>query len=82
MLPVRYAGAAAIWRTSEATSSACPMRPAGISSSSTTRSSSESQAFISVSIAPGAIALTWMFEGASSLASAFVKALTPPLAAE
>ena len=46
------------------------------------RSSSEKQRFISVSITPQAMAFTWIFEGASSFPSAFVKALIPPLHAE
>lgn len=56
--------------------------PAGISSASWARSSAEKQAFISVSITPQAIALTWMLLGASSLARARVKELMPPLQAE
>ena len=39
--------------------------PGGISSASWARSSAEKQAFISVSITPQAIALTWMLLGAA-----------------
>ena len=37
---------------------------------------------LAMSIAPQAMALTWMLLGASSLARALVKASTPPLEAE
>jgi hypothetical protein len=65
-----------------ATSSTLPIRPAGISSHISRISSFEKQAFIGVSIIPQASAFTEMLLGASSLASAFVNRLMPPLAAE
>ena len=59
-----------------------PSRPAGMSSISPIKSSRCRKWFISVSMAPQAMALTWILLGASSLASALVEALTPPLVAE
>ena len=47
--------------------------PEGISSARAARSSSFSRAFISVSMTPQAMALTWILLGASSLARAFVR---------
>ena len=44
--------------------------------------SSSRKRFISVSMAPHATAFTWTLLGASSLASALVKALIPPFVAE
>ena len=43
---------------------------------------SEKQRFMSVSMTPQAMALTWILLGASSFASAFVRLLTAPLEAE
>ena len=80
--PVRYSFPVASCTARWAVSSGVPNLPAGISSASSARSSSEKQAFICVSMTPQAIALTWILLGASSFASAFVKELMPPLHAE
>ena len=77
-----YSGASHMLFTSEATSSGFPIRPAGISSVNSSRSSCEKHLFISVSIKPQVIALTRMPLGASSLARAFVKELMAPFEAE
>ena len=65
-----------------ATSSGAPKRPIGISTAMASSSSSEKQWFISVSMIPQAMAFTVMPLGASSFASALVKASMPPLEAE
>ena len=66
----------------EATSAGFPILSAGMSDTTSASSSSDSLEFISVSINPHATALTLIPLGASSLASAFVKASRPPFDAE
>jgi hypothetical protein len=60
------------------------MRPIGImlSASFSVPSSEVIHSFRGVSIHPGAMQFTRMFDDASSLATACVISLTPPLAAE
>ena len=58
------------------------IRPNGISSLRAAMSSEVSSLFMSVSIAPKAMALTEILLGASSFANALVKLLMAPLVAE
>src|SRR5690606_31388168 len=68
--------------TSDAISSVEPNRPSGISCASASFSAGSKLLIISVSTTPGATAFTVTPDGASSFASAFVKALIPPLVVE
>ena len=60
-------------RTASAISHGSPILQSGVSSESAFKSSSDSAEFISVFITPGAIALTVIPDGPSSLANAFVQ---------
>ena len=76
------AGAFASSHARSATSSGVPKRPAGISSARAAFSSASRRSFITVSMTPQAIALTWILLGASSFASARVRPFRPDLVAE
>src|SRR5450756_2313859 len=65
-----------------ATSFGSPRRPIGIWLRRTARCSSPTERIISVSIIPGAIALTRIPLGASSFAAVFVIAMIAPFVAE
>src|SRR5213078_3190799 len=81
--PVMYAAPSpARNRTTSATSRGVPIRLSGTSASSSARASGEIPAVISVSMSPGATALTRMDQCASSRAVAFVNPMRPALAAE
>ena len=65
-----------------AMSSGSPIHPSGVSSLNSSFVSSSSAAFISVSTTPGATQFTWMPDGPTSFASAFVKPITAAFEAE
>ncbi len=64
-----------------ATSSGVPVRKRGVLDANSSREDGSMHSVIFVSIKPGATALTLILEGPSSFASAFVRPMTPALAA-